>query len=302
MGYIPNDLRAVVRMYPELGEYCLLISTKIYGGLRDPFVHRIAAAAIATVADPSHPLTLAFYDETEDYSSPASLPQPLRTGTCSKFLLCGPPNPSLVEAIARRGLPMVSLGYDVPMPGVTSLLPDYRLAGQLAVEHLAKLGHEHLGIISGPFGSTQARILDLNRGASRAFENLGLSLEAQNIVHGDLSDHAGHAALEEFLQHHPAPTAIFALSDTAAIGALAAARAHGLKVPEEMSIVGCSDDPAALTTYPALTTVHLPAEEMAALGIREIDRLILEQASAEPQQTLLPVRMVVRASSGPRPA
>lgn len=302
MGYIPNDLRAVVRMYPELGDYCLLISTKISGGLRDPFVHRIAAAAMAAVPDPSHPLGFAFYDETAHYSSPASLPQPLRTGTCSKFLLCGRPNASLVEAITRRGLPVVSLGYDMPLPGVTSLVVDYSLAAELAIEHLAKLGHKHLGIISGAFGSTQPRILDLNRGVSRAFEKLGLPIEAQNIVYGDLSDHAGQTALEDLLQRDPAPTAIFALSDTAAIGALSAAHARGLKVPAGISIVGCSDDLGALTAFPALTTVHLPAEEIAELGIREVDRLIVEGTPATPQRTLLPVQMVTRASSGPIPA
>src|SRR6187401_1890385 len=59
MGYIPNDLRAVVRMYPELGDYCLLLSASVEGGLRDPFFHRLAAAAMAAVPDPSHPLSLA---------------------------------------------------------------------------------------------------------------------------------------------------------------------------------------------------------------------------------------------------
>src|SRR5213592_3081551 len=56
MGYIPNDLRAVVRMYPELGDFCLLLSTAIEGGLFDPFVHRLVASAMAAVPDASHPL------------------------------------------------------------------------------------------------------------------------------------------------------------------------------------------------------------------------------------------------------
>src|SRR5678815_4362317 len=60
MGYIPNDLRAVVRMYPELGEYCLLLASTIEGGLFDPFVHRLVAAAMAAVPDVSHPLSLAY--------------------------------------------------------------------------------------------------------------------------------------------------------------------------------------------------------------------------------------------------
>ena len=121
MGYIPNDLRAVVRMYPELGDFCLLLSSTIEGGLFDPLVHRLVAAAMAAVPDVSHPLSIAYYDETQDYSSSGSLPHPVRVGTYSKFLVHGVPSPSLLEALFRRGLPVVSLGYDAPMPGVTSI-------------------------------------------------------------------------------------------------------------------------------------------------------------------------------------
>src|SRR3954470_19286107 len=78
MGYIPNDLRAVVRMYPELGDYCLLLATSVEGGLRDPFVHRLASAAMSAVPDASHPLSLAFYEENRDYASMADLPHPIR--------------------------------------------------------------------------------------------------------------------------------------------------------------------------------------------------------------------------------
>jgi LacI family transcriptional regulator len=300
MGYIPNDLRAVVRMYPELGDYCLLLAATIDGGLRDPFVHRLAAAAMAAVPDISHPLCFATYDETHDYSSSASLPHPIRTGTCSKFLLHGPPNASLLEAITHRGLPVVSLGGDAPLPLVTSLVPDYAQAAELAIGHLAKLGHQHIGIISGSFGSTQPRIIELNRGVGRAYEKLGLPIEAQNIVYGDLSEQAGQSALEELLEHPLAPTAIFAMSDTAALAALAASHARGLRVPGDLSIVGCSDDLGAATAFPALTTIHLPAEEMAERGIREIDRLIMEGVPEAPRRTVLPVRLVNRASTGPQ--
>ena len=174
MGYIPNDLRAVVRMYPELGDYCLLISTSVEGGLRDPFVHRLAAAALTAVPDPSHPLSLAYYDERREYLGIQELPHPIRLGTYSKFLIHGQPNFSLLDALIRRGLPVVSLGTDAALPGVTSLVPDYERASFLAIEHLAKLGHQHLGIVSGPFGATQPKVLELNRGVSRACKEFGL--------------------------------------------------------------------------------------------------------------------------------
>jgi LacI family transcriptional regulator len=127
------------------------------------------------------------------------------------------------------------------------------------------LGHQHLGIISGPFGSTHPKILALNHGVSEACENLGLPIEAQHIVYGDLSEHAGRTALEEILARQPAPTAIFAMSDRAALGALYLAHARGLKVPGDLSIIGCSGDPSAAAVDPPLTTIHIPAEEVPAL-------------------------------------
>jgi len=299
MGYIPNDLRAVVRMYPELGDFCLLLSTAIEGGLHDPFVHRLVAAAMAAVPDISHPLGLAYYDEAQDYSPAGSLPHPVRVGTYSKFLVHGAPNPSLLEVLYRRGLPVISLGYDTPSPGVVSLVPDYTQAAILAIEHLVQLGHQHLGIISSAFGSTNRKALELNHGVSVACEKFGLPIETQHIVYGDLSEHAGHLALEEFLSRQPAPTAIFAMSDRAALGALSLAQSRGLRVPEDLSIVGCSDDPGSQTVYPPLTTVHLPAEEMAAQGIREIDRLVNAAVAEAPRKELLPVRLISRASTGP---
>lgn len=300
MGYIPNDLRALVRMYPELGDFCVLLSSKIAGGLRDPFVNRLAAAAMAAVPDVSHSLGFAFYDEDLDYSTPNSLPHPLRSGTVSKFLLHGPPNASLIEALTGRGFPVISLGYDIALPGVTSFVPDYAAASRLAIEHLSKLGHQHLGIISGPFGTKHPKIMEFNRGVSVACEEFGLPIESQCIVYGDLSHHAGEAALEEFLTRRPAPTAIFAMSDTAALAVLCRAQAHGIEVPDELSVVGCSDDFLTSPAHPQLTTIHLPAEEMAENGIREIDHLVRDGAPDTPRKTVLPVHLITRDSTAAR--
>ncbi len=298
MGYIPNDLRAVVRMYPELGDFCLLLGNGATGGLRDPFAHRLAVAAMEAIPDPSHPLSLALYDESRDYSAQQELPHPISAGTFSKFLFHGHPNPSLIDILARRGLPLVSLGYDAAHPGVTSFLADYASASLAAIEHLVELGHQHFGIISGSFGSTHPKVLELNHGVSQACERFHLPIEAQHIAYGDLSESAGQTALDEIFSHQPAPTAIFAMSDSAAIGALNRAQARGIKVPGELSIVGCSDDAGASSSYPRLTTVHLPAEEMAQAGIKEIDRLVREGAADAPRKTSLPVRLVRRDSTG----
>jgi LacI family transcriptional regulator len=183
---------------------------------------------------------------------------------------------------------------------VTSLLPDYEQASHLAIAHLAELGHQHLGIVSGPFGSTDPKILEMNRGVSRACSEFGLPIETQSIVYGDLSEHAGEVALDEILAHQPKPTAVFAMSDSAALGVLARAHARGLKVPGDLSVIGCSDDASALISVPRLTTVHLPAEEMAQSGVQEIDRLVREGTPDAPRKIQVPVRLTVRASTEAR--
>ncbi len=298
LGYIPNDLRAVVRMYPELGDYCLLISRRFQGGLSNPYVARVAAAVIGAIKAGS--LTLGFYDEAENYAAGGdALPHSVRAGVCSKFLCLGEPNPSLLQALQRRGSPSVSLGSDASSPGVVSLVPGYARGSRLAIEHLHRLGHRQIAIVSGPFGANDPQIIDLNSGVRQACEEFGIGLDAHRIVYGDLSEKAGRAAFEELLGRQPAPTAIFCLSDAAAAGVIAAAHARGVKVPGQLSVVGCADDYCGHFTTPALTTLHLPAEEMGAKAVPEIDRLVREAPGSAPRKIALEIGLVQRASVGP---
>ncbi len=300
MGYIPNDLRAVVRMYPELGEFCLLISSKREGGLADPLIARIAGAAMDTSGDHRRSLTVGCYDEEADYSGdPELLPHAVRTGVASKFVLFGAPNVSLIQVLVRRGWPLVSLGYDVPLPGVLSLVPDYQLASKLGVEHLLHLGHRNIGIVSGPFGATEPQTIELNRGVRLAFEQFDLTMVAQNVIYGDLSFQAGIDAFTALKERKSPPTAVFCMSDAAAAGVVAEAHARGCKVPEDLSVVGCGDGAPTHFTSPALTTVHIPAEELAEHAVREVDRLVREGVSEQAKKEIFGVRLVERQSCAP---
>jgi DNA-binding LacI/PurR family transcriptional regulator len=266
MGYIPNDLRAVVRMYPELGDFCLLLTTRRPSGVGDPFLSRIAAATMEALPPSSRGLSIGCYEEKTDYSDADQLPHPVQLGVASKFLIYGAANTTLIQALLRRGWPVLCLGYDVPIPGVLSLVPDYEQASRIAVEHLFGLGHRHI------------------------------AMDAQNIVYGDLTQQDGVTAFTTLIERKPEPTAVFCMSDAAAAGVLAAAYSHGRRVPEELSIVGCSDDLFTHMTCPALTTVHLPAEEMATGGVKEIDRLMREGPPDDPIRRVFPVRLVERQS------
>ncbi|HEX8311456.1 MAG TPA: LacI family DNA-binding transcriptional regulator [Chthoniobacteraceae bacterium] len=296
MGYIPNDLRAVVRMYPELGDFCLLISSK-FGGLTDPFVARVANATMQAVSGTARSLTLALYDEDADYLQDVEkLPHPVRSGVASKVLYIGEPNKSLIHTVLKRGLPVACVGCELTEPGAVTFLPDYQQASQIALGHLFQLGHREIGIVSGPFGAVSAHVNELNRGVRLACEAVGLQVGAQSIIYGDLSFAAGQAAFATFIERKPRPTAIFCMSDEAAAGIMAAAHAKGCDIPGDLSVIGCSDEPATRFAAPPLTTVHLPIEEMVQAAVAEIDRLVRQGATGDGQRIVLPVRLVERES------
>jgi LacI family transcriptional regulator len=300
MGYMPNDLRAMVRMYPELGEFCLLISRQLGNAAEEPALARVASAAVASVPNDVRALTISRYEAGLDYqAAPDALPQPVRVGVASKFVGFGPINPSLVTAITRRGLPFVLIGTTFAQPGVVCFVPDYAQASVLALEYLAGLGHQRIAIVSGPFGSADPAVLDQNRGVRMAFEKMGQPMESQFVVHGDLAFSAGLAAAETLFERKPRPTAVYCLTDAAAAGVVARATALGIKIPEQLSVIGCGDDPVCGFTYPALTSIHIPYEAMAAAAVAEADQLIRFDRLASHRTVVLPVHLVARASCRP---
>jgi LacI family transcriptional regulator len=301
LGYIPNDLRAVVRMYPEMGDLCVLASSDIADPARHPHYSRVISATLGAIAAPTHQVTIARFDIDVDYiAKPELLPQPVQSGTVSKFLLVGTPNPSLCKAIVSRGFPVSVLGREVSQPGVTSILPDYAEASRIAIEYLFGLGHKHVAIFSGPFGAAEHSVIELNRGVRTAYDKVGVSIEAQNIIYGDLTFKSGFNAAETLLSRQPRPTAFFCLNDGPAAGVVTSAQLRGLKIPSDLSVLGCSNDTLLDYIHPALTTIHLPAEEMALEGIKEVLRRIKdpETGLAESKKIVLPVRLIERESCG----
>lgn len=299
LGYIPNDLRAVVRMYPEIGDLCLLASSDIADVAADPFSSRITSAAMRIAGKTTRQLVLAPFAANADYSERSeALPNTIRNGTSSKFLCVGTPNISLFQAIIRRGFPVSCLGHEVSMPGVTSIMPAYSEASRLAIEHLFKLGHKRIAILSGPFGTTDFKIIELNQGVRIVYEQQGVPIEAQNILYGNLDFKTGVSSTEMLLSREPRPSAIFCFSDTLAAGALYAIAARGLKAPGDLSVIGCSDDAFASLLHPALSTIHLPAEEMAEAGVAEIESRIHNGDITGSKKISLPVHLVERGTCG----
>jgi LacI family transcriptional regulator len=165
-----------------------------------------------------------------------------------------------------------------------------------AVKHLLGLGHRRIGAITGPRGwiATEERL----RGYHAALAAAGILAEPELVVESNFEIESGLRAARRLLDLHEPPTAIFGFNDNVAIGALQAARERGLRVPEDLSVVGFDDVEAAEIVTPALTTIRQPLAEMGRMAVSLLERL-LEGQRIEALHVELRTQLVVRASTAP---
>lgn len=200
------------------------------------------------------------------------------------------------ERLRSAGVPIVTIG--TIQSQLPSLSIDNRAAARMAVDHLCELGHRRIGLISSlrddPFHFTAPVQREL--GAADALEAAGGELDASLVVPGGFSHQGGAEAMEQLLARPHPPTAVFALSDEMAIGALHAARAGGLRVPEDLSVVGFDDND--VSRYLGLTTVRQRVVEH---GERAVARLLQEivDGRGAAEHTTLATQLVLRGTTAP---
>jgi LacI family transcriptional regulator len=168
-----------------------------------------------------------------------------------------------------------------------------RLGGEAAAHHLAELGHTRVAFISGPpsFRSSRER----REGFETGLAARGLSLEPRYSQEGAYTFESGIECAAALLALTPRPTAIFAGNDEMAAGVLQAARQSGVRVPEDLSVVGFDDFEIARRLWPSLTTIRTPTREIGRLAV---ERLMGLGDEGRDLKDRLPA-LVIRESSGP---
>jgi DNA-binding LacI/PurR family transcriptional regulator len=210
-----------------------------------------------------------------------------------------PPPIALAPALAAATVPVVFI--DVHTDSVAAsprVVGDDVAGGALAGRHLIELGHRAIAFIGDaehdPFGFTSSR--DRQTGLTRALAEVGLAIPAEWIGHGAHGRYEARDLARRMLTADPRPTAIFAASDTQALGVIAAARDLGLRVPEDLSVVGYDDiEPA---DYVGLTTVRQQLFESGRRGA-EILLAEIDHPSEHPPIAVLDPQLVVRATTAP---
>jgi LacI family transcriptional regulator len=178
----------------------------------------------------------------------------------------------------------------------SSVNTDSAVVGQLAAEHLIGLGHRRMGVINVSAGS-QAQLLRI-QGFRETLDRAGVDPPREAMAINTTWARAAYEAVVPLLETSPGqrPTAIFATNDLLAIGVTRAIRDRGLRIPDDIAVVGCDDAEFAAYQDPPLTTVRLPTEEMGARATAILLDLIYQRDRA-PIQEMFPSRLVVRQST-----
>jgi len=206
-----------------------------------------------------------------------------------------------VGQIEAAGLPMVLVDSD-DLSGRGSVVVDDEAGARAAAEHLLTLGHREILVLAvdGPASETagpRARgVMERRLAAYRsALAGAGVVLEQDHVVACAATIDGGRAAFRGAWAAGVRPTGVLAMSDAMAIGAIRAARQHGLHVPEDLSVVGFDDIELAADLDPALTTVHQPIREKGVTAVRLLVSAISDGGGSK--RVTLETRLVVRAST-----
>ncbi|MBV8893789.1 MAG: LacI family DNA-binding transcriptional regulator [Acidobacteria bacterium] len=199
-------------------------------------------------------------------------------------------------------LPTVAVAGHNKIPGVTNVVLDQRQAARLALTHLQELGHEQIAFMKGNPLSADAR--SRWQAISQVAGEIGIEIHPALTVQIDFEDpspHLGYPFAKQLLARGRPFTALFAYNDHSALGSIRAFQEHGLRVPEDISVVGFDDIPAAAYNLPSLTTVRQPLRRMGQVAAEILIRRI-EGWKEYPALIAIEPEFVVRESTGPAAA
>ncbi|MBN8734478.1 MAG: LacI family DNA-binding transcriptional regulator [Acidobacteria bacterium] len=198
-----------------------------------------------------------------------------------------------VPMLTQMEVPLVLLNNQHPSEAAHSVMIDNEGGSYAAAMHLARLGHKRIGYIGDRYGHQSDA--ERHAGYERALAEMGIAFDAALSVRGDGKPEGARAALGQLLELREPPTAVFCYNDMSALGAVHEARARGLRVPEDLSLVGFDDLYISQYLNPPLTTVRQPMAEMGRLATHTLLRLIMKEASS--QIVKVPGELIVRAST-----
>lgn len=201
----------------------------------------------------------------------------------------------LIGTFSRRGIPIMFMDMAAPKGGISTVRIDYAAGVTEAMKHLFDLGHQRIAFISGPLSLTSARLRA--EAFTKCMREHGTAGDRRLIEEGDHRVEGGHHAMQRILRSGARPTAVMASNDLTAIGAMGAIHEQGLRIPEDISVVGFDNIELSAYTQPALTTVHVPRDEIAATAFRGLFRGQEQREDKRRREHIIRPKLLVRGST-----
>jgi DNA-binding LacI/PurR family transcriptional regulator len=198
-------------------------------------------------------------------------------------------------------LPTVSVAGHRTLKGVTNIVLDQERGARVALEHLFALGHRKIAFMKGQPSSSDSE--DRWKAVCKVARQLGLPMDSDLVVNlefDDPSPQLGYPYAKQLLARKKPFTALFAYNDISAIGAIRAIQEQGLRIPEDVSVVGFDDIPWAAFHTPSLTTVRQPLGKMGQMAAEALIQKI-EHGGEHSSEIAVEPTLVVRESTGPAP-
>jgi DNA-binding LacI/PurR family transcriptional regulator len=304
VGYVGPDPAARALARGRTGSVGVLLTDQLSDAFRD----QVATEFLSSIADAltREGLALTLLTSGDVVGAPSGH-VPARDVAMDGALIyfCNPASPDIAW-LERRGLPMVSVDRD-PNPDTPSVNVDDRAGARAAAQHVVELGHTRVALLTLRTSFEVDGVATWNFPARERMAGWREALEPAGIepeVHS--SWFRPHDAVEEvarkMLDRPDRPTAVLCFSDAYAVGTIEVARSLGLRVPEDLSVVGFDDSPLALSSRPQLTTVHQELAGKGPAAVRALMAVMGTERPAEPEHVMLPTSLVVRESTAPPPA
>jgi LacI family transcriptional regulator len=300
LGYQPQP-RTLARQLPPYSEqtnfttFGLVIRSMQIPFPTNPFYSPVLHGAENACTAQHVSLMYAVVEVSETSDTDIHLPLMVQRKQTHGLLVVGYFPETFFALLQKEAIPFVTVDYYDPGLQVDSVTGADEEGGYLATKYLLAHGFRQPipAMIAGPFSHTS--LYYRWRGYKRALEEEGLTYNEDYVRYGDTNFSGGYHAMCELLEVKPRPEAIFCSSDMTALGALNALNEHGIKVPEECSLIGYDDIDLAAITAPPLTTVHVDKRQLGIQGVRQL----LERLSSPempPLHTSIAVTIVERRS------
>lgn len=203
----------------------------------------------------------------------------------------------LLDQLAKRNVPLVFIDVGPDRPGVSVLKVDYHHGIRQAVQHLAALGHRRIAFVSGPMRlhSAQSRLAAF----TKSMKECGITPDKSQIIEGDHTLEGGGVAMEKLLAQEELATAVLCSNDMTAIGVLHKLYRTGLKVPDDISVIGFDDIHIAEVMMPPLTTIQMSRYEIAKAAFGALrSQVESPEALRTKREFNIPTDLIVRESTG----